>query len=143
MEYSKGALCVYYIRYHIVFVTKYRRKVLKHGMGGYVVALLRAVCRKYPELVIHEAKCDEDPVHFLITIPPVMSISHAVNILKSNTAHAMRKRFPFIKTAYGSDDVMLWSQAYFVSTVGADEETIKKYIEHQGQHDRGQAKLVL
>lgn len=143
MEYSKGAHTVYYTRYHVVFVTKYRRKVLKHGMGSYAIKTLRAVCRIYPELVIHEAKCDEDHIHFLITIPPAMPVSHAVNLLKTNSARAMRRRFPLIKNMYYTDDVMFWSPGYFVSTVGADEQVIKNYIKHQGQEDSGQAKLVL
>jgi len=143
MKYSKGAHCVYHTKYHLVFVTKYRRKALKQGMGAYAIAMLKVVSRWYPEIIIHEANVDEDHVHLLATIPPAMAVAKAVNILKSNSARAMRKKFPFLRKMYYSDDVSLWSPGYFVSTVGADEATIRNYIEHQGEEDRGQAKLEL
>ncbi|MBI5654337.1 transposase, partial [Candidatus Uhrbacteria bacterium] len=55
----------------------------------------------------------------------------------------MRKKFPFVQTMYEKEGVSFWSVGYFVSTVGANEEVIQKYIEHQGEEDRGRAKLVL
>ncbi|MBI5655194.1 transposase, partial [Candidatus Uhrbacteria bacterium] len=55
MEFSKQPLCVYYARYHLVFVTKYRRKVLKHGMGAFALAVMRTVTRQYPDIHILEA----------------------------------------------------------------------------------------
>ena len=134
---------MYYARYHLVFVTKYRRKVLKHGMGAYLQVVMKAVTKHYPEIVIHEVNTDEDHIHLLVSIPPKYAVSKAVNLLKSNSAHAMRKKFPFLDTMYEEEGVALWSAGYFVSTVGVNEEVIKKYIEHQGEEDRGQVRLVL
>jgi putative transposase len=142
MEYSKQAHCVYYARYHLVFVTKYRRKWLKHGMGAYVQITLRAISRHHPDIVIHELNTDEDHIHLLISIPPRFSVSHIVNLLKSNSARAARRKFPFLKKFYDQDQEEFWSGGYFVSTVGANEDVIRKYIEHQGEEDKGQAKLV-
>ena len=71
-----------------------------------------------------------------------MSVGNAVRIIKSNTANKLKKKFPFIKETYwGTESV--WSEGYFVSTVGINEEVIKKYIEQQEQEDSGQAKLEL
>jgi putative transposase len=134
---------VYYARYHIVFVTKYRRKVLKHGMGAYLQVVMKAVTKYYPDIFIHETNTDIDHVHLLVSIPPKYAVSKAVNLLKSNSAHAMRKKFPFLKTMYEKEGVALWSTGYFVSTVGVNEDVIKKYIEHQGEEDGGQVRLVL
>jgi len=142
MEFSKQAHAVYYARYHLVFCTKYRRKILKQGLGAYMQVLMKATSKKYPELQIHEINTDEDHIHLLITIPPKMSVSTAVNILKSNSAKSMRERFPFLKEMYHEDDMGVWSIGYFVSTVGINEEMIRQYIEHQGVEDEGQAKLV-
>ena len=134
---------MYYTRYHLVFVTKYRRKVLKHGMGAYLQVVMKAATRHYPDIVIHEANTDEDHVHLLISIPPKYSVSKAVNLLKSNSALAMRRKFPFLNRMYYQEGIALWSTGYFVSTVGINEEIIRKYIEHQGEEDGGRAKLVL
>lgn len=126
-----------------MFVTKYRRKVLKHGMGAFALAVMRTVTRQYPDIHILEANTDEDHVHLLVSIPPKYAVSKVVNLFKSNSAHAMRKKFPFVQTMYEKEGVSFWSVGYFVSTVGANEEVIQKYIEHQGEEDRGRAKLVL
>ena len=143
MEFSKQSHCVYYARYHLVFSTKYRRKILKHGLGAYMQVVMKTVQRYYPDIVIHEVNTDEDHIHLLVSIPPRMSVSQAVNLLKSNSARAMRKKFPFLDTMYEKEGVGIWSPGYFVSTVGVNEELIRKYIEHQGEEDGGQVKLVL
>ena len=142
MKYRKQAQCVYYTRYHIIFVTKYRRKALKAGMGAFCVGIFRRICKNYPDLVLYEANTDEDHIHFLISIPPKWEISKAINILKSNSAKAMREKFPFLQMLYDRH-VGFWSDGYFLSTVGIDEYTIRNYIQHQGEEDSAQAKLEL
>ena len=142
MEIRKQAQSAYYIRYHMVFVTKYRRKALVDGMGEYCIGILRRICKQYPDLKIYEAKCDKDHIHFLISIPPKWSISQAVNILKSNSSKAMRRKFPFVSVLYDRH-VGFWSDGYFVSTIGLNEEQISNYIKHQGKEDSGQALLVV
>lgn len=142
MEFNKQAHSVYYARYHLVFVTKYRRKLLKHGMGAYLKIIIHLIGKIYPEVKIHEVNTDQDHVHLLASIPPKYSVSEVVGQLKGKTAHAMRSKFPFLKAEQSHLD-SFWSDGYFVSTIGIDEAVIKKYIEHQGQEDLGQAKLVL
>ena len=142
MEFNKQAHCVFYARYHLVFVTKYRRKLLKHGMGAYLKIIIHLISKNFPEVWVHEVNADEDHVHLLATIPPKYSVSEVVGQLKGKTAYAMRIKFPFLKAEQSRLD-SFWSDGYFVSTVGINEDIIKKYIEHQGQEDLGQAKLVL
>ena len=78
----------------------------------------------------------------LVNIPPTMSVGSAVRIIKANTSKGIKDTFPFLKDVYwGTDGI--WSDGYFASTVGLNEKTIRNYIEHQGQEDDGQAKLVL
>lgn len=78
----------------------------------------------------------------LVSIPPKMSVGKVVGILKSNTSRRLKEKFPFLKEVYwGTDGV--WSEGYFVSTVGINEEVIRKYIQYQGKEDSGQAQLVL
>ncbi len=142
MEFSKQQHCVYYARYHLIFATKYRRKILKQGLGAYMQVVVKVISRHHPDIVFHEVNTDLDHIHLLVSIPPKMAVSKAVNIIKSNSAKSMRKKFPFLDGMYEKEGVGIWSPGYFVSTVGVNEETIRKYIEHQGQEDAGQVKLV-
>ena len=143
MELLKQAHCTYHTRYHLVFVTKYRRKILKGNISRYLEAILRNVCAKYPDIAILEMKTDEDHIHLLAVIPPKMAVSGAVRLLKTNSSRAMKRAFPFLSNMYEHDDMGVWSDGYFVSTVGCDEGVIKRYIERQGQEDKGQARLVI
>ncbi len=111
-------------------------------MGEFCVGILRRICKNYPDLELYEAKCDEDHIHFLISIPPKWKISHAVNILKSNISKAMRQKFPFLDKLYDRH-IGFWSDGYFISTAGVNEEQIRTYIQLQGQEDSGQAKPEL
>ena len=140
MEVNKQGHSVYYTRYHIVVSTKYRRKILDQGMEEYLKKRIKDVTKYYPEIQILEANTDKDHMHVLVSIPPKMAVSFAVNIIKSNTGRDMRKKFPFLDKVYWGDDG-IWSIGYFVSTVGISEETIRKYIRYQGREDGGQAKL--
>lgn len=143
MELRKQTRCVFYTRYHLVFSTKYRRKILKSGMGEYMKMLMKTIERRHPEIEVYEVNTDEDHIHLLLSIAPKMAISRAVTILKTNTALMMTRKFPFLKNVYLEMKASIWSPGYFVSTVGLDEKTIKRYIELQGQEDSGRATLEL
>ena len=142
MNYKKQSHCVYCCQYHLVFATKYRRKIFNDGVFAYMKERLNQVKNHYPELDIAEINHDVDHVHILISIPPKMSVGQVVRILKSNSSRDLKRKVPFLKKVYwGTDGV--WSDGYFVSTVGVNEAIIRSYIEHQGKEDSGQAQLVL
>ena len=142
MKLRKQNHCVYYCEYHLVFATKYRRKIFNEGVFSYIVERMKEIKDHYPEIDILEINHDQDHVHLLISIPPKMSVGQVVRIIKSNTSRRLKEKFPFLKDVYwGTDGI--WSDGYFVSTVGINEEIIQKYIQHQGQEDSGQAQLVL
>ncbi len=140
MECKKQAHAVYYTRYHIVIATKYRKKVLKEGMGEYLKRKIRQVGRFHPDIEIIEVNTDKDHVHVLVSIPPKMRVSDVVGMIKANTGSAMRKKFKFLDRVYWGVEG-IWSIGYFVSTVGVNEDVIRRYIEYQGKEDSGQAKL--
>ena len=142
MKYRKQSHCVYYCEYHLVFATKYRRKIFNDGLFAYMLERLKQLKTYYPEIDILKINHDVDHIHVLVVIPPKFSVSQVVRIIKSNTSKDLKKKFPFLKDVYwGTDGI--WSDGYFVSTVGINEETIKRYIENQGKEDSGQAQLVL
>jgi len=109
-------------------------------MGKFLLKILQASRRIFPDIEIIKANTDKDHVHLLVSIPPKYSVAEVVRHLKGRSAHAMRVKFPFLeKVYYGTDG--LWSDGYFVSTIDINEEIIKKYIENQGKEDSGQVKL--
>jgi len=121
-----------------VFVTKYRRNVIANeGIWTYLEQKLREVTEHYPRIRIKEINHDINHIHILISIPPQMSVGSVVRLLKTNSSRNIKSKFPFLKKVYYGTDGM-WSDGYFVSSVGADEETIKRYIEKQGEEDIGQ-----
>ena len=140
MEYKRQNHSVYYTRYHLVISTKYRRKILRAGFGEYLKKLIVAIGRQNPDIEIVEVSTDIDHVHILLSIPPKLSVSEVVRMIKAKTGAVMRKRFPFLDKVYWGVDG-IWSTGYFVSTAGINEEVIKKYIKMQGEEDSGQAKL--
>ena len=140
MEYRRQTHAVFHTRYHIVFTTKFRRKLLKRGIGQYLRYLVLGLQRQHPELHIIEVNTDLDHIHILLSIAPKLSVANAVNIIKANTARLLKKKFPFLVTGY-FDTQTIWSIGYFVSTVGITEAIIQKYIKMQSEEDSGQAKL--
>ena len=133
---------VWYCQYHVVLPTKYRRKVLNGGICAYLQQKVREVEEHYPQIEVEEFNHDEDHIHLLICIPPQMGVGSAIRILKSNMSKGLKESFPHLKKVYwGTDGI--WSEGYFVSTVGINEATIRRYITLQGQQDSGQAQLEL
>jgi len=91
----------------------------------------------YPLIKITEVNHDKDHLHLLISIPPTMSVGKAIGIIKQNTARNLKKKFTHIKKIYWGTEA-IWSEDYFVSTVGINEAIIQRYIENQGKKDSGQ-----
>lgn len=140
MELRRQAHCVYYCMYHLVLVAKYRRKIFNPGVYEYFRIKLLEIRKYYPDIEVVEVNHDRDYVHLLISIPPKIRVSDAVRIIKANTGKSLRAKFKFLeKIYYGIEGI--WSDGYFVSTVGVNEITIANYVRQQGQEDSGQAKL--
>ena len=127
----------YKLQYHIVWNTKYRYKWLKPYVLAELRASFRATLKKYPTLYIFENNSDGDHVHIQIEIPPNVTISDAVALLKRDSSIHLQKKFKFIKEMYLDKDG-IWSVGYFVSSVGLNEDTIRKYIEWQGKREKPQ-----
>ena len=134
--------CVYHCDYHIVIVTKYRKSLFNEGVFAYFKLKLAEVHAHYPLIIIKEVNSDKDHIHLLVSIPPTIGVGKVVGIIKQNTAKDLKQKFPFVKEAYwGTESV--WSEGYFVSTVGINEEVIKRYIQLQGEKDSGQTKFEI
>jgi len=141
MELRRQAHCVYRCMYHIVWIPRYRYAVLVRGVAQYLLTLLDEVRKQYPEIEYIERNVQVDHVHLLVSFPPRHSIAKVVQLLKANTARALKEKFPFLRERYRGAGG-LWSVGYFVSTVGVDEERIKNYVRYQEKEDRGQTKFA-
>ncbi|KKS41426.1 MAG: transposase IS200-family protein [Candidatus Gottesmanbacteria bacterium GW2011_GWB1_43_11] len=129
----------------MAITTKYRHQWLNEGIFAYLQVKLTEIRKHYPLINFKTINYDPkqpDHIHLLISIPPTMSVGSVVRVVKSNTSRELKQKFPFLKKLYwGTDGI--WSDGYFVSTVGVNEQTIKNYIENQGKEDSGQALLDL
>jgi putative transposase len=142
MDYIKTAHGVYYLQYHVVWVCKYRRRILNPGVCGYIRKLLPKLLRSMPGVKLETIGFDKDHLHMVMSIPPRYSISSVMGKLKSQSASQLRRKFSWLAKVYWNENIV-WSPGYFVSSVGVDEQTIKKYVELQGQQDSGQLQLKL
>ena len=128
--------------YHLVWIPRYRYKVLVKGVDEYLLKKMDEIRKIYPEIEYVQRNIQPDHIHLVLSFPPKYSIAKVVQIIKSNTGKAMWEKFDFLRQRYyGRGGI--WSAGYFVSTVGLDEKLIEKYVRHQEKEDLGQAKLAL
>lgn len=127
MEYKSNRNVVYSCKYHVVWCPKYRRKVLTGEIKARLKELIVETAKGTNADVI-EMEVMPDHVHLLIEVDPQYGINKAVRHIKGVSSHALRSEFPSLKSRLPT----LWTNSYFVSTVGgAPLSAIKQYIENQ------------
>lgn len=118
---------VYSFKYHVVWCPKYRRKVLVNGVDIRLKELIQEICTELRVDVI-EMEIMPDHVHLLLEVEPQFGVHRAVKHIKGKTSRILRQEFPWLNSRLPS----LWTNSYFVSTVGgAPLSIIKQYIENQ------------
>ena len=132
-RYRGGSHTVSDIKYHFVWITKYRYKILKGNIAIRLRELLRQGCDA-KGLEIIRGSIGKDHVHMLLSCPTTMSPSQIAQYLKGRSSHLLQDEFPELKKRYWGQH--MWARGYFCGTVGTvDEETIKRYIEDQGSEE--------
>ncbi len=142
MEIRLSGHSAYRTEYHIVWIPKYRYHVLNPGVKAYLMKLFPTVMKELPGCEIVKYNIQPDHIHMVMIIPPKYAVSMVVGKIKGMTSSQVRKKFGWMKLRYSRENVV-WSEGYFVSTVGVEEAQILKYVEYQGRQDSGQAKLEL
>ena len=128
-EYRKGAHTVYDIKYHVVWVTKYRYQVLRGEIAIRARDLIREICVA-KEIVIIKGHVGRDHVHLMVSAPPRMSVSKMMQYIKGKSSYQLQREYPSLKKRYWGQH--LWGRGYFCATSGTvTEEMIKAYIEQQ------------
>lgn len=117
-------------KYHILFTPKYRRKIIYNQYKQSISQILRQLC-SYKGVEILEGHLMPD--HVNISIPPKISVSQFMGYLKGKSALIIFDKHANLKYKFGNR--RFWSEGYYVSTVGLNKATIKKYIQEQEKHD--------
>ena len=139
-EWQSQAHVKHYCRYHLVFVPKYRRKSIYGTLRKDIGKILRDLCRQTGvELV--EGYAMKDHIHMLVSIPPKYSVANTVGILKGKSAIRIFRDFLQVKRNFTGRH--FWARGYCVSTVGLDEEMIRKYIRDQEVEEKRQEQMRL
>lgn len=125
-------------KYHIVFIPKYRRKILYNQYRESLREILKRLCQ-YKGGRDNRGHLMPDHVHMLVSIPPRISVSSFMGYLKGKSAMMMFDKHANLKYKFGNRH--FWAEVYYVSTVGLNEQTIRKYIQEQEKHDRALDKL--
>ena len=133
-KYKKLSHVVYKCDYHIVWTPKYRYRVLFGEVKSLVENDVRMLCERKGVEVI-ELNVQIDHVHVVVSIPPKVSVSVLMGTLKGKLAIKLFKSYPKLKEKpyWGNH---FWSRGYFVTTVGVDEEIIRRYVKHQEKEDK-------
>lgn len=132
-KYRKLTYVYYKCDYHIVFTPKCRFRVLE-GMVKSLVEHDLQVISTWKDVIIQEMNVQKDHVHLVCSIAPKVSISEFMGVLKGKMAIKLFKTYPSLrqKPYWGNH---FWSRGYFVSTVGLDEDMIKRYVKYQEHHE--------
>ena len=129
IDYRQSAHAVYDIKYHVIWVTKYRYKVMRGRVAERARELIRQICQAR-EIVIVRGAISPDHIHMLLSVPPQLAPAKVVQYIKGRSSRLLQAEFPELGKRYWGQH--LWARGYFCATVGAvDEETIKHYIETQ------------
>lgn len=128
-NYRTGAHSRYDIKYHFVWVTKYRKRVLADAVGERLRDLVREICRTY-DIEILEGAVSIDHVHVLLSCPPNLSPSKIMQYIKGKTSRKLMMEFQHLQKMFWGRH--LWARGYFVASSGnVTDEVISQYIRGQ------------
>ena len=130
----------HYCKYHVVFVPKYRRKMIYGSLRRDIGKILRELCRQHGvELV--EGYAMRDHIHMLLMIAPKFSVANTIGFLKGKSAIRIFRDYLRVKRNFVGQHC--WARGYCVSTVGLDEEMIRAYIRNQEKEEKRQEQMRL
>ena len=133
-KYKKLSHVIYKCEYHIVWVPKYRFRILTGEIKKLVEEDIKMLC-EWKLCEVQEMSVQQDHIHIVVSMPPKVSISEMMGILKGKLAIKLFKSYPKMKQKpyWGNH---FWARGYFVSTVGIDEEVIKRYVKYQEEEEK-------
>lgn len=138
-RFEKLTHVLWHCQYHIVWVPKYRFRVLKGPMAQEVFNSIQVYSSRLSCQVV-ELNVQMDHVHLLVKVPPKVSISQLVGTVKGKSALRVFTRFPYLKQKpyWGNH---FWAKGYCVDTVGVDADMIRKYVKYQEKQEQRQIQM--
>jgi putative transposase len=129
--YWSGAHTTHRLRFHLVWIPKYRKRVLEGALATRLTELIEQAC-EVNDWFLHELSVQPDHVHLLLQIHPRESVAKVMNQIKGGSSRMLRKEFPELDEFLWGDS--FWSDGYFAESVGQTEEVvIRRYIREQGR----------
>lgn len=134
MNYRKGAHSTYDIKYHLVFCTKYRYRVLTGQVATRAREIIREICgANYVDIVT--GSMSPDHIHLLISLPPSIAVAKIVQYIKGKSSRKLLMEFEVLRKRYWGQH--LWARGYFIVSVGnVNTEDVQRYIEEQEEHHK-------
>ena len=131
MSYRKTSHSVYDLKYHVVWITKYRKPILRGAIAVRLRELVRQTCAKL-DVYILSGHAATDHVHLLVSVPPHVSVSDLMQQVKGRSSRKMLQEFGELRKAFWGRH--LWARGYFAASSGnVTDEVIKQYIEAQSE----------
>ena len=133
-EYRKTSHGVYDLRYHVVWITKYRKPILTREIGKRLRDLIRQSCAAM-DMQIIKGHVSGDHVHLMVSVPPQISVSRMMQRTEGRTSRKLQDEYKGLRKAFWGQH--LWARGYFAATTGnVIDDVIKKYIEEQHKMER-------
>ena len=133
-QYKRLSHTIWLCTYHIVFCPKYRYEILRGKAEVLVRNYLYRLCGQKDGIEIEQINIQENHVHLILSVPPKYSISEVMGFLKGKTAIKLFQEQKELTKRYWGKHI--WSRGYCVSTVGLNEEQIKKYVKWQQEKEQ-------
>ena len=140
-RFRKLSHTIWHCQYHIIWVPKYRFRILTGPVGQSVADGIQAICG-YAGSEVVELSVQKDHVHLIVMVPPKLSISDLMGRVKGQTSMKIFKQFRYLrKKPYWGNH--FWAKGYCVDTIGMDAEMIRKYVKYQEKRERQIEQLQL
>ena len=133
-QFKKLSHSLYECKYHIVFCPKYRYRIFKEEIAEYTRQQIYRLCQQKELVEVLELNVQPDHVHLLVSIPPKYAVSDFMGYLKGKLAIRLFQQYEKLGRKYWGRH--LWARGYCVSTVGLDEEKIRKYVKWQEAQEK-------
>lgn len=128
-QFKRLSHSLYECKYHIVFCPKYRYRILKEEVGEYTRQQIYSLCQQKEDIEVLELNVQADHVHLVVSIAPKYAVSEFMGYLKGKLALRLFRQYEHLGKRYWGRH--LWARGYCVSTIGLDEDKIRKYVKWQ------------
>ena len=142
MRFRKSSHSTYRTEYHLVWIPRYRRKILVKGVKEYAQKIIAYIPDLEPDIEVIKVNVRDDHVHMVIIIPPRIAVADVVCFIKNQSAKKIRAKFPYLAKVYRGQ-AGIWSRGYCISSIGLNEKEILRYVGYQEKEDRGQLQIKL